>query len=105
AGAAVGSPPSVIIRDGAGNPVQGVSVTFAPTAGSGSVTSGTQTTDGSGIATVGSWTLPATVKTNTLTATAAGSGITGNPVSFTATGTAGTATKLALTTEPSSAAQ
>src|SRR5207249_10251657 len=68
-------------------------------------TGGTQTTNGSGIATVGSWTLSTTAGTNTLTATAAGSGITGNPVTFTAEGTAGAATKLALTTAPSSAAQ
>src|SRR5437667_1998892 len=105
AGSAVGSPPSVIVHDGSGNPVQGVTVTFAPAPGSGSVTGGTQTTNGSGIATVGSWTLNTTVGTNTLTATAVGSGITGNPVTFTAEGTAGTATKPALTTAPSSAAQ
>src|SRR5437773_5140244 len=66
------SPPSVIVHDGSGNPVQGVTVTFAPAAGSGSVTGGTQTTNGSGIATVGSWTLSTTAGTNTLTATATG---------------------------------
>src|SRR5205823_10185583 len=37
AGSAVSSPPSVIVHDGSGNPVQGVTVTFAPAAGSGSV--------------------------------------------------------------------
>src|SRR5207249_12021815 len=52
AGSAVGSPPSVIVHDGSGNPVQGVTVTFAAAAGSGSVTGGTQTTNESGIATV-----------------------------------------------------
>src|SRR5207249_1198504 len=57
AGSAVSSPPSVIVHDGSGNPVQGVTVTFAAAAGSGSVTGGTQTTNESGIATVGSWTL------------------------------------------------
>src|SRR5204863_494110 len=41
----------------------------------------------------------------TLTATAAGSGITGNPVTFTAEGTAGAPGRLAFTTAPSSAAQ
>src|SRR2546426_4733478 len=40
AGSAVGSPPSVIVHDGSGNPVSGVTVTFAPAAGSGSVTGG-----------------------------------------------------------------
>ncbi|MEP6730735.1 MAG: Ig-like domain-containing protein, partial [bacterium] len=39
-----------------------------------------------GIATVGSWTLGATAGTNTLTATS--TGLSGNPVTFTATGTA-----------------
>src|SRR5205807_208517 len=55
AGAAVTSPPSVIVKDANGNPVAEVAVTFTPAAGSGSVTGGTQTTNGSGIATVGSW--------------------------------------------------
>src|SRR5207244_4140761 len=72
----VSSPPSVIVHDGSSNPVQGVTVTFAPAAGSGSVTGGTQTTNGSGIATVGSWTLSTTAGTNTLTATS--SGLTGS---------------------------
>src|SRR5207248_8271869 len=39
------------------------------------------------------------------TATAAGSGISGNPATFTATGTAGAATRLVITTPPSSSAQ
>src|SRR5207247_1264157 len=102
AGSAVSSPPSVIVHDGSGNPVQGVTVTFAAAAGSGGVTGGTQTTNGSGIATVGSWTLSTTAGTNTLAA--ASSGLTGSPVTFTAEGTAGAATKLVLTTQPSSTA-
>src|SRR5207244_4634986 len=75
AGSAVGSPPSVIVHDGSGNPVQGVTVTFAPAAGSGSVSGGTQTTNESGIATVGSWTLSTTAGTKTTTA--ATNGLTG----------------------------
>src|SRR5437762_8298301 len=67
------------------------------------VRSGTQTTNASGIATVGSWTLSTTAGTNTLTATA--SGLSGSPVTFTAEGTAGAAGRLAFTTSPSSAAQ
>src|SRR5205823_11540339 len=77
--------------------------TFAPAVGSGSVTGGTQTTNGSGIATVGSWTLSTTAGTNTLTATS--SGLTGSPVTFTAEGTAGAAGRVAFTTAPSSGAQ
>src|SRR5438477_10710731 len=64
-----------------------LAVTFTPAAGSGSVTGGTQTTNGSGIATVGSWTLSATAGSNTLTATSGS--LSGSPVTFTATGTAG----------------
>src|SRR5205809_5987625 len=84
------SPPSVIVHDGSGNPVQGVTVTFAAAAGRASVKAGTQTTNGSGIATKGSWTLRTTAGTNTLTATS--SGLTGSPVTVTAEGTAGAAT-------------
>src|SRR5438046_4879634 len=92
-----------MVHECRGDRVQSVTVTFAPATGSGSVTGGTQTTNGSGIATVGSWTLSTTAGSNTLTATA--SGLTGSPVTFTAEGTAGAATKLALTTQPSSTAQ
>jgi hypothetical protein len=70
------------VRDANGNPVSGVSVIFAVGTGGGSVTGGTQTTNASGVATVGSWTL-GTVGSNTLTATA---GIL-PPVTFTATAT------------------
>src|SRR5881396_1605795 len=105
AGTEVGSPPSVIVRDASGNPVAGVAVTFAVEPGNGDVAGANQTTDASGIATVGSWTLSTTAGPNRLTARAAGSGISGNPVTFTATGTAGAATQLVLTTPPSSSAQ
>src|SRR5207244_2917354 len=71
-GTAVASPPSVIMRDASNNPVQGVGVTFAPASGGGSITGAEQTTNASGIATVGSWTLGNTAGTNTLAATATG---------------------------------
>jgi hypothetical protein len=84
---AVGAPPSVLVRDGSGTPVAGMTVTFAVTSGGGTVLPATPVlTDASGIATVGSWTLGATPGANTLSATATGSGITGNPVLFAATG-------------------
>src|SRR5207249_2763159 len=86
--------PSVIVKDGGGNPVGGVTVTFAVAPGSGSITGASQTTNASGIASVGSWTLGTTAGTNTLTATA--SGLTGSPVTFTATGTAGGAGSIAV---------
>ncbi len=53
-GQAVAAPPSVEVRDSNNVLLSGVTVTFAPAAGSnGSVTGGTQTTNASGVATVG----------------------------------------------------
>lgn len=83
----VGDPPSVVVRDAAGIPVSGVAVTFAVTAGGGSVVGSPATTDANGIATLSSWRLGPVSGLNTVTATA-----TGLPtVTFNATGTAGTA--------------
>src|SRR5205085_2495656 len=104
AGTAVSTPPSVIVKDANGNPVTGVAVTFSPAAGSGTVTPTTPVSTGSdGIAALTSWTLSPTAGSNTLTA--ASGTLSGSPVTFTATGTAGAATKLALTTAPSNSAQ
>jgi adhesin/invasin len=83
---AVTTPPSVLVRDQFNNVVAGVSVTFSPTTGSGSVTGSPATTNASGIATVGSWTLGSTAGTHTLNAF-----LTATPAvttSFTATATA-----------------
>src|SRR5439155_1026320 len=91
AGTAVATPPSVIVRDGAGNPVSGIAVAFAVTSGGGTVSPTSVATNGSGIAAVTSWTLGTTPGTNTLTASA--TGLTGSPVTFTATATAGAAAK------------
>jgi hypothetical protein len=87
AGATVGTPPSVIVKDGNGQPVEGVTVVFAVTSGGGSVTGGTAATNASGIATLDSWTLGSTAGTNTLTASSAGL----TDVTFSATGVAGAA--------------
>lgn len=95
---AVATRPAVKVADQFGNPDAGVPVTFAVTAGGGSVTGGSQMTGPDGVATVGSWTLGNLVGANTLTATATGSGLTGNPATFGATATAGplsTITKVA----------
>src|SRR5439155_842285 len=73
AGAAVGSPPSVIVKDANGNPVSGVAVTFSATGANGTVDPPTPvTTDGSGVATATSWTLGTAVRTDTARATASG---------------------------------
>ena len=84
-GTNVSSPPSVIVRDAQGVPVPGIVVTFAVTAGGGSVVGSPATTNASGVATLTSWRLGNAVGPNTVAATA-----TGLPsVTFTATGTAG----------------
>ena len=68
-GTEVAEPPSVIVRDQNGAVMAGVSVTFAVTAGGGSVTGGTAVSSESGVATVGSWTVGTAEGVNTLTAT------------------------------------
>jgi hypothetical protein len=75
-GADVAELPSVILRDQSGSPVGGVPVTFAVTGGGGTVTGDHTTTNPSGIATVGSWTLGPNTGTNTLVATAGGLSVT-----------------------------
>src|SRR5262245_13405471 len=91
---AVAIAPAVIVRDQFNNPVAGVEVTFAVASGDGSVNGATQTTDAAGIAVAGSWTLGNAAGSNTLPATSAG--LTGSPVTFSATGTAAAATQVAL---------
>ena len=95
ASTAVPTAPSVKVTDQYGNAVPGVAVTFAATTGGGSVTGGTQSTNASGIATVGSWTLGASAGLNTLTVTSTGLG--GSPLAITATGTS-TGASLATST-------
>ncbi|MES2178804.1 MAG: Ig-like domain-containing protein [Gemmatimonadota bacterium] len=71
-GAAVSPLPSVTVKDRLGNAVAGASVTFNAPAGSGTVTGGTVVTNASGVATVGSWTLPSTTGTARLDVTTTG---------------------------------
>jgi adhesin/invasin len=87
--------PAVRVVDVFNNPVPGVTVTFEVTAGGGFATARSTTTNSSGIATVGGWTLGDAAGTNTLRATVTGTGITGNPVSFTATATVGAPSTMA----------
>ena len=89
-GTAVAIPPRVFVEDLCGNPVAGVSVEFSVTAGGGAISGGPVVpTDSTGHAALASWTLGTTEGANTLTATVAGSGIIGNPATFTATGELG----------------
>jgi len=85
-GAAVAVAPAVTVKDANGNPKSGVVVTFAVASGGGSVTGGSATSNGEGIATVGSWILGSAAGANTLTASATGIAA----VTFTATSTAAT---------------
>jgi Tol biopolymer transport system component len=85
AGTAVAIPPSVKVTDAVGNAVAGASVTFAVASGGGSITGTGATTNASGIATLGSWTLGSSAGSNTVSATLAG--VAGATVTFTATAT------------------
>ncbi len=79
---------AVLVTDASAAPVPNATVTFAVTGGGGSVTGGTATTNAAGIAQVGKWTLGGSAGVNTVTATVTGSGIAGNPVTFTDTSVA-----------------
>jgi adhesin/invasin len=97
-GSAVATRPSVVVTTAAGQPAAGVSVTFAVSSGGGTITGASQTTDASGVATVGSWTLGA-AGTNTLVATVSGVGT----VTFSATAAGSVAAAVAIVTQPSGA--
>jgi hypothetical protein len=96
---AVTSVPTVSIVDIDGNPVAGVAVTFAVTAGGGQVVGPSQITDANGSARPTSWTLGPAIGSNSLTASIADA-IPGNPAVFTAQGLSATATRLTVATAP-----
>src|SRR6185503_11936032 len=103
AGTPVAVPPRVLVADVSGNPVGGVNVTFAVGSGGGSVVPTTAVaTDANGLAAVTSWTLGNNPGPNSLKATSGG--LSGSPVTFTATGVTGAPAQLTITTQPSSAA-
>lgn len=78
--AAVDTLPAVLVRDAYGNPASGAVVTFAVASGGGTVAGAVRTTDTTGMARVGVWTLGPDPGPNTLVAE-----ITGLPaVTFTA---------------------
>lgn len=89
-GASVPIAPSVRVTDALGDPVNGAQVTFAIVPSVGAITGAVATTNTSGIATLGSWTLAAGV--NVLAATVASSAsVLGSPAMFSASGSASTA--------------
>ncbi|MEX2110115.1 MAG: hypothetical protein WD802_05910 [Gemmatimonadaceae bacterium] len=76
--------PAAQVTDALGNGVAGVSVTFAVAAGGGSVSGATAVTNASGVATVSAWRLGRAPGTNNNRLTATKTGLTGSPVTFTA---------------------
>ena len=92
----IATAPSIIVKDAYTNVVPGTSVTFAIATGGGTLTGISTSTNGSGIATVGSWTLGPIVGSNTMTATSAG--LAGSPIIFAATGTVAQAHIIAINT-------
>jgi len=91
AGASVATAPSVVIKDKFTNAVPGVSVFYSISSGGGTVTGAGAVTNSAGVASVGGWALGSTVGVNKLSALAVFNGITGNPITFTATGVSGVA--------------
>ncbi|MEO7084181.1 MAG: hypothetical protein ABI442_06105 [Gemmatimonadaceae bacterium] len=90
AGVPVANKPTVKVADSFGNGITGLTVVFAPASGSGTVTGGATTTGTDGTAQVGAWIISPTIGPNTLVATASGTGLAGNPTTFTITGVAST---------------
>jgi len=84
-GYALNVAPAVLVLDTASIPVANTQVTFTVATGGGSISGGSVMTGTDGVGTVGSWTVGSSPGSNTLTATVTGSGITNNPVTFTAT--------------------
>lgn len=90
-GTALTTPIGARVVDAGGNPVSGVAVTFAVTAGGGSVATTTPiNTNSSGIAST-IWTIGTVAGVGINHATATAAGLTGSPVGYTATGVPGPA--------------
>ncbi len=85
AGSVLTIAPAVCVTDQLGSPVANVTITFTVTAGGGSATGATQSTDGTGRATVGSWTLGARTGLNELKASF-DTGVSRGSTIFVATG-------------------
>jgi hypothetical protein len=97
-GTAVPVAPTVLVTTEAGDPAQGVEVSFAVTQGGGTVTGATVITGVDGLASVASWTLGTAVGNNTLSATSAG--LAGSPITFSAASRPGPAVQVQLLTAP-----
>ena len=95
AGSVLATAPAVIVRDRFQNPVPGVSVVYSIIAGNGTLVSPGSTTNASGVASANGWRLGTTVGPNRLSALVVASGVTANPIVFTANSTAGAAATIA----------
>jgi adhesin/invasin len=82
-------PPSVRVRDAEGTPLSGIPVGFTVTKGDGTLVEETPVTGDDGVAAVGEWRLGPTVGENELSAEVTGQSLSGSPVVFSATSTAG----------------
>jgi hypothetical protein len=103
AGSAVPDAPGVVILDANQRGVPGVTVNFAVTSGGGTVQNPTATTDNTGTASSGAWTLGTVAGTQTLRASAPA--VPGSPLNFSALATAGPTTNLTkVGAEPATAA-
>lgn len=81
-------PPAVLVTDAAGNPVEGVPVSFTVAPGDGVISpTGPVPTNADGIAALTSWQLGPDAGDNKVTASV--EGLSGSPVEFSATGTIG----------------
>ena len=96
AGAPLASPITVRVTDQNGDNMAGVAVAFAVTGGGGNLGAASVNTDASGLAST-TWTLGNAAGANNNTATASVTGLTGSPVTFTASASAGAPTQLAKT--------
>ena len=88
-------PITVVVKDTYGNVKSGVTVNWAAVAGGGSTAVASSITDATGIATSG-WTIGTVAGAGSQSATAAAAGLTGSPLTFTASATAGPAAVLAI---------
>jgi hypothetical protein len=87
-GTKVAIPPSVLVTDKDGAPIPDVALTFTPTLGSGSVT-GVSSTAADGIATADDWELGCNVTNSLVVRVRDYSGVSGDPLTFTAHGVGG----------------
>ena len=87
AGQPVTTLPSVLVTDSLGSPVPGVGVVFSLSAGNGTITGATATTNAAGIATLGGWTIDSRAAYNAVSASLPGLGQI--PLVFSAAGCEG----------------